>query len=177
MEEAALQLYEAQGLANTTGAEIAAAAGVTERTFFRHFRDKLEAAFGDETRLRDTAATAVATAPASMSALATAEHALSVIAGDFDCRRDSILRRARVVEANPELREREMSRAAEWATVMARGLVARGVDERRAVMVAGVGLSLFRTAYERWAQDRTANLTTELQEVFADFRAEAAALA
>lgn len=59
---------------------------------------------------------------------------------------------------------------------MARGLVARGVDEHRAAMVAGVALALFRTAYERWAQDGTADLTTELQEVFADFRAEAAAL-
>jgi len=39
-QEAALALYEERGFDQATAAEIAAMAGVTERTFLRHFADK-----------------------------------------------------------------------------------------------------------------------------------------
>jgi len=44
LQEAALALYSERGFDQTTAAEIAARAGVTERTFFRHFADKRERA-------------------------------------------------------------------------------------------------------------------------------------
>ena len=45
LEQAALDLYVEQGFDETTVAEIAARAGLTERTFFRHFADKREVLF------------------------------------------------------------------------------------------------------------------------------------
>src|SRR5690625_2296965 len=39
--ECALTLFETQGFESTTTAQIAAAAGVTEMTFFRHFPSKM----------------------------------------------------------------------------------------------------------------------------------------
>jgi len=42
LQEAALALYGERGFENTTVAEIAERAGLTERTFFRHFADKRE---------------------------------------------------------------------------------------------------------------------------------------
>ena len=45
LELAALALYGERGFENTTVAEIAARAGLTERTFFRHFADKREVLF------------------------------------------------------------------------------------------------------------------------------------
>ena len=39
LQEAALDLYAERGFDQTTAAQIAARAGVTERTFFRHFAD------------------------------------------------------------------------------------------------------------------------------------------
>ncbi len=45
LEEAAMALYGEHGFENTTVAEIAQRAGVTERTFFRHFVDKREVLF------------------------------------------------------------------------------------------------------------------------------------
>ena len=53
LQQAALELYRAQGYDRTTTAEIAAQAGVTERTFFRHFADKREVLFDGEAVLRD----------------------------------------------------------------------------------------------------------------------------
>ena len=43
LEKAALELYNDQGFDATTVAEIAGRAGLTERTFYRHFADKREA--------------------------------------------------------------------------------------------------------------------------------------
>ena len=45
LEEAALELYTERGFDETTVAEIAERAGLTERTFFRHFADKREVLF------------------------------------------------------------------------------------------------------------------------------------
>jgi AcrR family transcriptional regulator len=45
LEQAALELYGERGFENTTVAEIAERAGLTERTFFRHFADKREVLF------------------------------------------------------------------------------------------------------------------------------------
>jgi AcrR family transcriptional regulator len=46
LQEALLALFAERGFDQTTAAEIAARAGLTERTFFRHFTDKREALFG-----------------------------------------------------------------------------------------------------------------------------------
>jgi len=42
LERAALELFTERGYDRTTAADIAARAGVTGRTFFRHFADKRE---------------------------------------------------------------------------------------------------------------------------------------
>jgi AcrR family transcriptional regulator len=172
MEEAALELFEAHGIANTTAAQVAAAAGTTERTFFRHFRTKVDAAFGDESRLRGIARDAVTAAPEGISAFGAVLAGLQAIAEDFGGHRDSLLRRARVVAANPELQEHERNRGAEWAALLAEGLAERGVGQCRAVMLAGVGLVLYRAAYERWIAEPHSDLSTLLREVVAEFRTE-----
>ena len=46
--QAALELYGERGFEQTTVAEIAQRAGLTERTFFRHFADKREVLFSGE---------------------------------------------------------------------------------------------------------------------------------
>ena len=53
LERAALELYGERGFEQTTVAEIAARAGLTERTFFRHFADKREVLFAGAGILQD----------------------------------------------------------------------------------------------------------------------------
>src|SRR5437588_7440315 len=65
LEQAALELYGERGFEQTTVVEIAARAGLTERTFFRHFADKREVLFAGSTAMRDLIVKAVAAAPAS----------------------------------------------------------------------------------------------------------------
>src|SRR5215212_7240773 len=63
LQQAALELYRERGFDRTTAAEIAARAGVNERTFFRHFPDKREVLFDGEAELRVALMQAVAEAP------------------------------------------------------------------------------------------------------------------
>ena len=51
LQKAALELFQARGYEQTTAVEIAMRAGVTGRTFFRHFTDKREALFDGEAAL------------------------------------------------------------------------------------------------------------------------------
>src|SRR6266851_3359680 len=65
LAQAALTLYAEQGFDQTTVAEIARLAGLTERTFFRHFADKREVLFYGTETARGLLVRAVADAPAS----------------------------------------------------------------------------------------------------------------
>ena len=63
LQDAALKLYQTRGYEQTTAADIAAEAGVTQRTFFRHFADKREVLFSGEDEFIDAITSAVVSAP------------------------------------------------------------------------------------------------------------------
>ena len=63
LQEAALALFAERGFDQTTAAEIAARAGLTERTFFRHFADKREVLFGGAGLLEERILAGVIGAP------------------------------------------------------------------------------------------------------------------
>src|ERR1700759_2830499 len=68
LAKAAMALYAEQGFEQTTVAEIAARAGLTERTFFRHFADKREVLFYGMEMIRDLLGRAVASGPNAATA-------------------------------------------------------------------------------------------------------------
>src|SRR6202167_805118 len=110
LQEAALALYSERGFDQTTAAEIAARAGVTERTFFRHFADKREVLFGGSKVLKDRIVSGVAGAPAGHAPLQAVACGLDAAAAMFgEARRDLASQRQAVIAANPELHERELS--------------------------------------------------------------------
>ena len=67
--QAAFDLYGERGFENTTVAEIADRAGLTERTFFRHFADKREVLFAGSEDLEAAMVAAIAAAPESAAPL------------------------------------------------------------------------------------------------------------
>ncbi len=76
LAEAAMVLYAEQGFDQTTVAEIAERAGLTERTFFRHFADKREVLFSGAQALQELLVTTVVNAPAASSPLEAVTLAL-----------------------------------------------------------------------------------------------------
>src|SRR5215475_4478108 len=83
LEQAALELYAERGYEQTTVAEIARRAGLTERTFFRHFTDKREVLFAGGAMMRDALVCAVAAAPASATPMEAVGAVLGAVAEHF----------------------------------------------------------------------------------------------
>ncbi len=149
--QSALELYAKRGYDQTTVAEIAERAGLTERTFFRHFADKKEVLFAGSNNLRDLLVSAVEGAPLSaapMEAVAAGLLAAGVVFSQE--RRDHSRRRQSVISANTELRERELIKLAALASAMADTLRRRGVPEPAASLTAEAGIAVFRVAFDRW---------------------------
>ena len=152
LHEAALALYAEQGFDQTTVAEIADRAGVTERTFFRHFADKREVLFGGSELLKDRIVQAVASAPASDGPLEAVGRGLEAAAQLIgEGRRDMAAQRQAVIAANPELRERELTKLADYAMTVAATLRQRGVPEPQATFAADAGNAVLRVALTQWA--------------------------
>ena len=148
LQEAALDLFRERGYSATTTAAIAERAGVTDRTFYRHFKDKSEILFGDEDRIAQLLAGTV-TASGSPVPVALRE-ALRALAADFEPRRATMARRAAVVEAIPDLAERELWKLLTLSQALADAIASRGADEFAARVQAEAALALFRTAFQEW---------------------------
>lgn len=176
LQEAALALFAERGFDQTTAAEIAARAGLTERTFFRHFADKREVLFGGSELLQERIVSAVVEAPDGhppLEAVARSLDAAAALLGEG--RRNLSAQRHAVIVANPELRERELAKLADYAAAIAATLRQRGVGEMRAALAAEAGMTVLRVALERWASsDDDRDLGAIMRAAMAELRAVAA---
>lgn len=149
--QAALELYGQRGFDQTTVAEIAERAGLTERTFFRHFADKREVLFSGE--VDDLVLKGLAEAPRSATPMDAVAAAVEAAGAPIERRRDLVRQRQAVIAANPALRERESIKFATLASAMTDVLRRRGVDERAAGLTAEAGVAVLKSAFERWIGD------------------------
>lgn len=165
--QAALALYGERGFESTTVAEIASRAGLTERTFFRHFPDKREVLFAGGTEMRELLVSAVADAPDSAAPIDAAGAGLAAVAAELQGRRDFARERQAVIAANPELQERELIKLASWAEAIADTLRERGVGDPAATLAAEVAIAVFRATFARWiAVDDDLDFPELLRESF-----------
>ena len=157
LQAAAMELYREPGYDKVTVAEIAARAGLTRRTFFRYFPDKREVLFFGTEKLEALVSEGIMTAPKATPALEAVAMALAPVAqlSDEDpVHADFARRRHAVIQANAELRERELGKHASLASVMAAALGRRGVTEPTAKLAAEAGLAAFKVGFELWVDDR-----------------------
>ncbi|MFF1610952.1 TetR family transcriptional regulator [Amycolatopsis sp. NPDC058278] len=171
LQQAALQLYEQRGFDRTTTAEIAARAGVTERTFFRHFPDKREVLFDGEATLRADLTRSVADAPEGLPPLEVLIRAFRKAGSRLEENRPFAEPRLAVIAATPALRERDLAKAAAMADALAAALRERGVGDRLAALAAHVGWVTFHHAAGAWIRESERSLDEHLDEAFADLRA------
>ena len=172
LQEAALALYSERGFDQTTAAQIAARAGVTERTFFRHFADKREVLFGGAAILQERIVNGVTEAPPGdgpLDAVARGLDAAAAMMGEG--RQDLARQRYEVIAANPDLHERELTKLADYAAAVAAALRQRGVSPSQATFAAEAGMTVLRVAVERWAtRDDGPDLGTTMRASFTELR-------
>ncbi|MFI8004065.1 TetR family transcriptional regulator [Streptomyces sp. NPDC086010] len=152
LARAALELYSERGFEQTTVAEIARRAGLTERTFFRHYADKREVLF-DGSGLRDLLVGTVADAPRTAAPVDALAVGLDAVSGMFTGRWEYARTRQAVIMANAELQERELMKLASLSAALAETLRHRGVAEPAASLTAEAGIAVFKVGFERWVAD------------------------
>jgi len=166
LQIAALTLYGKQGYDATTAAEIAAEAGVTERTFFRHFPDKREVLFdGDLGAALAQAIAEVSDATAPLAVLGQAFRAMVPILRTI---RPFAEPRSKIIAATPALRERDLAKIASLHDAAAEALTARGIPNRQAILAAQVGMAVFAQVIRAWMPDPAADFDSLLTEAFDD---------
>ncbi|WP_436763994.1 TetR family transcriptional regulator [Streptosporangium sp. V21-05] len=152
LEEAALDLYFERGFERTSVAEIAERAGLTERTFFRHYADKREVLFAGSGALHELLVGVVARAPEPATPMETVVAALQAAATVLQERQEHAHRRHAVIAANAELQERELIKLASLSAALAEALRRRGVDDASASLAAEAGIAVFKIAFQRWIE-------------------------
>ena len=172
LERAAMELYVERGFDQTTVAEIAARAGLTERTFFRHFADKREVLFAGAGQLQDFLVSTLASAPDSAAPIDAVAAALEAAGALLQERRDYAGQRQAVIAANVELQERELIKLASLAAAMTDTLRQRGVRDPAASLAAEAGIAVFRIAFELWVSENSqADLPQLIRESFEELKA------
>jgi AcrR family transcriptional regulator len=153
LAQAAFALYAERGFEQTTVAEIAERAGLTERTFFRHFADKREVLFAGADALRERLVSTVANASGSAAPIEAAAAGLEAAGALIQEGGALAQQRQAIITSSAELRERELIKLASLASALAEALRQRGVDEPTASLTAEAGLAVFKVAFERWVEE------------------------
>jgi AcrR family transcriptional regulator len=151
--KAAFELYGERGFDQTTVAEIAARAGLTERTFFRHFTDKREVLFAGAGALQDLLVDTVAKAPDGLAPIEAAAAGIEAAGAFIEEGGELPRQRQAIIAASAELQERELIKLASLASALAGALRGRGVAEPAASLAAEAGIAVFRIAFERWIEE------------------------
>lgn len=147
---AALDLYAERGFDQTTVADIAERAGVTERTFFRYFADKREVLFDGSNALQQTVVEAIAAAPDGLAPIDVMGAAMEAGGALLHDRLEFARRRTATIAANSSLQERELLKLAKMREASAAALRARGVPDPDARLAAEAGVTVFSVGFATW---------------------------
>ncbi len=167
LQQAALELFRERGYEATTTAEIAARAGVTERTFFRHFPDKREVFFDGEDAFRATLTNAVLAAPEGAAPMEALLLAFRSVEQTIENNRPLTEPRQAVIARTPALQERVLTKTAGLTDALSEALSRRGVEPGLALLATQVGMAAFAYATRAWFHEPEPGLDAHLTRAFA----------
>ena len=164
----ALELFAEHGYENVSAEQIAAQAGLTRRTFFRHFSDKRDVLFAGSEQLPGVVADAIRTAPGELDPADAARAGLLAVATRLEELLEPSPTRLAVIASSPELQERESWKHEAVAEAITVALRERRADDTDPVLLGRVWSAVLRTAFERWVQQPGAgSLADRVQQVSA----------
>lgn len=181
---AAMELFATRGYQATTVDDIAAAAGVARRTFFRHFRSKEEAIFPDHDDTLVRAKAVLDAAPPDEHPIDTVCRGIKEVMRMYAASPAVSVARYRLTREVPALREREIASVDRYKRLFTRYLLERLVDSSHQgdePLLAEVAAAAVVTAHNhvlrRWLRrDGRGDVEAELDHAFAIVRRSLAAL-
>ena len=155
--DAATNLFATRGFDETTTEDIAEAADVSQRTFFRHFPSKEAALYGDMDELLVRFRAILDARPHSETLLVSVRESILALADDYDDQRKLRLLQARLASSYPSVSA--YSRAVvqyAWEAALAESLARRmgvvvTVDPRPEI-IAAAAMTALRHSIRRWAK-------------------------
>jgi AcrR family transcriptional regulator len=166
LQWAALELFRERGYEETTAAEIAAKAGVTERTFFRHFPDKREVLFDGDAAFIEALTTAVRNAPKTLGPWDALFFAFDSVKQTFVENRAFTEPRQRVIASSPALQERAAAKTRSLTTAVASALCERGLAVPQANLAAHMGMATLSHGVSAWFNDGSIDLGEHIVRAF-----------
>jgi len=177
LAEAALLLFARQGFEETTVDQIAAAVGVSPRTFFRYFKVKEDVLVEPLGQIGEQLGAELAARPAGESPLVAMRQALSPLIGMLLEHPEKSLKLTRLLLRTPTVRARYLDDQARWRDGFAAVLAARaGLEptDFRPTLTASIALAAFDAALTRWVElDGAPPLADVVDEAFGAARAAA----
>ena len=163
---AALELFLERGFDTVTTAEIAARAGVTERTYFRHFPDKREVLFDGQRQLTEWVTQALESVAPDVTAWPAMRRTVDLVVVSLEANRDAGDRLAAIVAATPALGERAAAKEAHLTAVITDLLIGRGAPADEASVVARVTWAVLAHAVQTWRTAPASRLQAHVDHGF-----------
>jgi len=166
--DAAVELFAERGYTESTVEDIALSAGVTPRTFFRHFTDKEEVLFGDDDDLLPLLLAEIRGDAGPVRAEAHMRKALGSLAEVLEPRREALGKRQLIIDSQISLSGRELAKQALWQQQVTTALIDRGFPVEQSDVLSSIGFALFRRSLRAWlAEPGGASLRSRIGEALA----------
>lgn len=170
LEQVALDLFARHGFEATTVEDIAEAAGIARRTFFRYFPSKNDVVWGDFESLLTAMEAWLAATDADVPVLDAVADAVVRFNSLPPAAVPAHRQRMSMILHVPALQAHSALRYADWRAVIARFVAGRPGGEAVAALVGHVALAAAVAAYEQWLADDAADLSALLAGSFAQLR-------
>jgi AcrR family transcriptional regulator len=168
---AALDLFFAKGFDDTTVEEIAQAAGVSRRSFFRYFSSKSDVIGQISVALGPFLSSAISAAPRTYSPIDVVRDAVLRVASaaaEFPRTRQLL----KITEAHPAARQAQLARNGEIEDHVAQAVAARmkaPVNSGPPRLFASLTLSLVHVVLRLWLEQESADVAEVAEQVLEDF--------
>ena len=168
---AAQALFKQHGFENVTIAQIAETAGVTSRTFFRHFSTKEEVLFAEHEESIRLVEHELEISGSSRPAVEIVRSALSEIMRRFDEAPEKYLARFKLELSSPSVEAYAMWLTQEWVRTITRDLAKRlevdALSDPRPHLTASLANMSARLAIDTWvARDGAGSIRAIALELF-----------
>jgi AcrR family transcriptional regulator len=167
----AIDLFAEHGFDNVTVEEIAAAVGISARSFHRYFPAKEDAVIGDQTRLGQIVCRAFAERPSEEPIWTSLHHAFQAVFAEPEALDERAKRTMRVLNSTASLRARSLEKHLLWARLLTPLVADRLEDDQhhlRAQTLVQASLVCLDVTLTTWAEDgQTATVKELLAQSFA----------
>lgn len=165
----AIRLFVTRGFDNTTVEEIAHAAGISRRTYFRYFASKDEALVSATLVNGMRIAQEARRMPSHLSPLAALRQALLDFAAGYDETPEQSRAVGHLLRGTPRIYGGLLVVHTQWADEFARVVAQRQGHEEPEIadwLIGRMAVAVWNQGMIRWLADRTATLQASLEEVF-----------